>query len=248
MSDVQDHPEYRGLLAAVRAAPDDDLPRLVLADWLEEHESSEWAEFIRAQCEVERHPHAASIRADTYTDAEGVLPDWQRALTAARLARELWPAVAEELFAGELNEGQAALITSDGRCVFRHSQDSRPEYELRRGFVERVACPEAVWTHEVLHRPLGPLIVARQPVREVRLTGKRCHEPGHYWHASVDDKIIHTQLLPWNLAHRLTGCTSTNQTTNQHGRWQTWYYPSPEAAMAALSRAAIAWAEEQAGL
>ena len=59
MSDLQDHPEYRQLVNAVRAAPDDDLPRLVLADWLEEHDAPEWAEFIRVHCEAARHPHAA---------------------------------------------------------------------------------------------------------------------------------------------------------------------------------------------
>jgi uncharacterized protein (TIGR02996 family) len=39
-----------GLLRACKAAPDDDAPRLVLADWLEEHGDPERAEFIRLQC------------------------------------------------------------------------------------------------------------------------------------------------------------------------------------------------------
>jgi uncharacterized protein (TIGR02996 family) len=37
------------LLAAVAAAPDDDLPRLVYADWLDENGQPERAEFVRAQ-------------------------------------------------------------------------------------------------------------------------------------------------------------------------------------------------------
>jgi len=40
------------LLAAIRAAPDDDAPRLVYADWLDEHGEMERAEFIRVQCEL----------------------------------------------------------------------------------------------------------------------------------------------------------------------------------------------------
>src|SRR5688572_79052 len=40
------------LLQAVIANPDDDLPRLVYADWLEEHDQSERAQFIRLQCEL----------------------------------------------------------------------------------------------------------------------------------------------------------------------------------------------------
>jgi uncharacterized protein (TIGR02996 family) len=41
-------------LQAIRAAPDDDGPRLVYADWLDEHGDPARAEFIRVQCEVAR--------------------------------------------------------------------------------------------------------------------------------------------------------------------------------------------------
>jgi uncharacterized protein (TIGR02996 family) len=46
--------DERALLNAIIAAPDDDLPRLVYADWLEEHDRAERAEFIRVQCELRR--------------------------------------------------------------------------------------------------------------------------------------------------------------------------------------------------
>ena len=39
-------------LRTIRAAPHDDAPRLVYADWLEENGQSERAEFIRLQCEL----------------------------------------------------------------------------------------------------------------------------------------------------------------------------------------------------
>lgn len=42
------------LLAAVVAAPDDDTPRLVYADWLDDNGQAERAEFIRAQVRVAR--------------------------------------------------------------------------------------------------------------------------------------------------------------------------------------------------
>lgn len=45
------HPEERALLNAIFAAPDDDAPRLIYADWLDEHEREMRAEFIRLQCE-----------------------------------------------------------------------------------------------------------------------------------------------------------------------------------------------------
>jgi uncharacterized protein (TIGR02996 family) len=46
MDDVE-----RALLAAIIAEPEDDTPRLVYADWLDEHARPERAEFIRVQCE-----------------------------------------------------------------------------------------------------------------------------------------------------------------------------------------------------
>ena len=45
-----------GLLAAVRDNPDDDTPRLVYADWLQEHGGDDRAEFIRLQCAAARLP------------------------------------------------------------------------------------------------------------------------------------------------------------------------------------------------
>jgi uncharacterized protein (TIGR02996 family) len=41
-------------LAAIRENPDDDLPRLIFADWLDEHDEPERAEFIRVQVELAR--------------------------------------------------------------------------------------------------------------------------------------------------------------------------------------------------
>jgi uncharacterized protein (TIGR02996 family) len=47
------------LLFAVREDPEDDTPRLVLADWLEENGKHERAEFIRVQCQLARLPYPA---------------------------------------------------------------------------------------------------------------------------------------------------------------------------------------------
>jgi uncharacterized protein (TIGR02996 family) len=41
-------------LRAICASPDDDTPRLVFADWLDEHGDAKRAEFIRASCELEQ--------------------------------------------------------------------------------------------------------------------------------------------------------------------------------------------------
>src|SRR5262245_34964824 len=45
---------YPAFLAAIRDAPDDDLPRLVCADWLEDDSQADRAEFVRVQIELGR--------------------------------------------------------------------------------------------------------------------------------------------------------------------------------------------------
>jgi uncharacterized protein (TIGR02996 family) len=48
--------ESDSLFQAILANPDDDAPRLVYADWLDEHGRPERAEFIRVQCAMARLP------------------------------------------------------------------------------------------------------------------------------------------------------------------------------------------------
>ncbi len=43
-----------GFLEDITEHPDDDTPRLVYADWLDDHGQPERAEFIRVQCELAR--------------------------------------------------------------------------------------------------------------------------------------------------------------------------------------------------
>lgn len=71
------HPECVALLRACRAHPLDDTPRLVLADWLDEHDQSEFAEFIRLQCELaypsENHDRLQQLR---QRESELLLAHW----------------------------------------------------------------------------------------------------------------------------------------------------------------------------
>jgi uncharacterized protein (TIGR02996 family) len=48
--------EQADLYRAVLANPEDDAPRLIYADWLDEHGQPERAEFVRVQCATERIP------------------------------------------------------------------------------------------------------------------------------------------------------------------------------------------------
>ena len=45
-------PEEMAFLRAIDATPEDDVPRLVYADWLDDRGHGMRAEFIRLQCEI----------------------------------------------------------------------------------------------------------------------------------------------------------------------------------------------------
>src|SRR5438552_3447336 len=42
--------DQRGFWTAIRRKPEDDVPRLAYADWLDQHGDADRAEFIRVQC------------------------------------------------------------------------------------------------------------------------------------------------------------------------------------------------------
>ncbi len=83
-------PQLVALLAACRARPADDLPRLVLADWLDENGQPERAEFVRVQVEL-AHPTADVERIRRLKKREADLlaeyePDWTGGYRAAHAA------------------------------------------------------------------------------------------------------------------------------------------------------------------
>ena len=53
----------QALLAAIRANPDEDTPRLMYADWLDEHGRAKRAAYIRAAVECYRCEHADTAAA-----------------------------------------------------------------------------------------------------------------------------------------------------------------------------------------
>ncbi len=82
--------ENETFLEAIAANPEDDLVRLIYADWLEEHGQSDRSEFIRTQIELtridEHDPRRPGLRAREYSlldiyrrDWTSELPEWVRA-------------------------------------------------------------------------------------------------------------------------------------------------------------------------
>ena len=80
------NPTERALLDAVLATPEDDLPRLVYADWLEENGNPERAAFIRVQCSDaaagQYTSDAKSVR--FYRPYAGIGADWPNVTVSIR--------------------------------------------------------------------------------------------------------------------------------------------------------------------
>lgn len=111
--------EQRALWAAIRANPDDDLPRLVYADWCDENGDPARAEFIRVQCELARLP------ADQHVDGT---------LRSVLVARE-----------AELLTAHRNIWTREIRRVLRVDSDSRQRdwwsthVAFHRGFIKSLS-------------------------------------------------------------------------------------------------------------
>jgi uncharacterized protein (TIGR02996 family) len=108
------------LLAAIIAAPDDDTPRLVYADWLDENGQPERAEFIRLQIENTGKPMA----------------ERQREAELLRRSRKLWNKPFQALFPGGVFTYSRGFVTAL-RTEWRFYQTSLPAL-LRMSPIEQI--------------------------------------------------------------------------------------------------------------
>jgi uncharacterized protein (TIGR02996 family) len=86
--------EREAFMAAILASPEDDTPRLVFADWLDENGTEEEkarAALIRAQCRAEALPEGSGERRKLEREAKAILKDygdrWAKPLKDTRLAK-----------------------------------------------------------------------------------------------------------------------------------------------------------------
>src|SRR4051794_10352800 len=74
--------ERKALLSGILADPEDDGPRLVYADWLEEHGEADRAEFIRLQCRLattgEDDPQRAALQERAYSLEAEHREEWRQ--------------------------------------------------------------------------------------------------------------------------------------------------------------------------
>lgn len=134
--------EEQAFLDAIRDAPDDDTPRLVFADWLEEHGQPERAEFIRVQCELARIRADAAVAASSGT-GEGP----HRNMPSAEIRERC-----NELVAREWESWDASVLRWVPPWMLPQDEDVAYEqarhgtsWDFRRGFLSTVICSWADW-------------------------------------------------------------------------------------------------------
>jgi uncharacterized protein (TIGR02996 family) len=142
---------HQAFLQTIRESPDDDTPRLVYADWLEEHGDADRAEFIRLQIERSRLPgadpadrplrnRAVALLARHVQGWLGPLADWLHVSVKA-----------DTLVDQERNGDEVYRLGLDGRAVFR------------RGFVDQVVLSGTTFAH-------ADAVFGLQPVRCLTLS------------------------------------------------------------------------------
>jgi uncharacterized protein (TIGR02996 family) len=153
-TDMSD-PAAQALLAAVLARPDDDTPRLVYADWLEEQGDGTRAEFIRLQVELQ-------VRCGDESPPTLQTP---RDLGLYARSRELFNAHAHEWvehFAWVNKDGSVTAHPPGATAASVHGA----AYRFRRGFVEEASMAPASWL------AWGDRLLTEYPLRLVYLTSQ----------------------------------------------------------------------------
>lgn len=235
------HPTESAFLADILAKPDDDLPRLVFADWLDERDGPgdrERSEFIRVQVEL------AKIDAGlTRFDKES-----GPAITLRRREFVLFNEHCDRWFP---HPGLWGVSWGARLDAF----DPTPEqsaWKVRRGFVSEVRCTLADWCGQLevvdattlrgpasrvnmLHTTgIGPAVVRSHPVTSVVLVDREPLEISDgtcEWHrGSGAPHYIPNEIYSLiNAADGVIGKAAAGR----------------EAATSALSAALVAWANSQ---
>lgn len=160
--------DRQALLAAVLAAPEDDAPRIVYADFIEENGDevdAAHAELIRVQVGIAR------LNLELHSDEDC----WDARCPGCRERRAFEDRQASVLrnhpverdmvraFGVELKRGVSHGYGGFGANV------GAVRWEWARGFVETVLCPCDTWMR------YGPAVVRAAPVTRVELSDKRPH-------------------------------------------------------------------------
>lgn len=157
------------LLAAIRAHPNDDTPRLVFADWLDEQPNAldldrATAEFIRASCRPGRKPGYKMPTAGRnwlYANWARLVPNLMREHTPPSAGAQ---AVAvDHLSAGTIAVWPRLTIPRDMVRGYRAHEFVRVWLRFDRGFLTKWACLLR-WRTDV-----GTMLYVDQPIATMRI-------------------------------------------------------------------------------
>ena len=173
--------ERDAFIADICEHPEDDAPRLIFADWLDDHGEPDRAEFVRTQMELARCPQQIAwleqmpVESWTGDPVEGQL---LRRLDGLRhrerhLLSIHWPRWLHESFDSlAFDVGTSARDDNDfGVSLYSKQKGELGHFDcsFRRGFVAEVKLPLAVW---LVH---GPKLVRQQPIERVEVWDKEPH-------------------------------------------------------------------------
>jgi uncharacterized protein (TIGR02996 family) len=190
------------LLRAIFDAPEDDAPRLIYADWLEERGDADRAEFIRVQCELARLPPDDEGRAGLEARERSLLEDhsvdWSAPLFGMGTARVFRRGFVDE-------------VTMSVTAFFREAADllrlapirrlqlycDSPVTEGTTSGEMRSALPAMIGPSPLRELELRCAALSIAPVRDLlalpclsRLTSLRIHFSGPYIHPVSRDQLV----------------------------------------------------------
>lgn len=221
-----------GFIDAICRDPDDLTPRLVAADWLEEHGDTARAEFIRVQCELAElldgvqphHHHSLDMICDPDSPEDQA---WKH---------RVWKL--------QERERELSWITSHSDHCFG-LLPLPDDWTFRRGFVEEVACSKQLWLEH------GPRIVRAAPIRVVRVTDVKPWQTINLYsltteshhrvseHGNEDDSVFPEEWTDY--------MPQKSRTRWHHSLTKGSYWlKSPDDPLSDLFSAALAWARKEA--
>ena len=116
--------DAEAIFAGILADPDDDVPRLVFADWLEENGQADWAEFIRVQVEIESVPRSDPRHRDLARRSRKLLAD----------QKEVWLLPFQRLLPGclvKFERGFVSVVKATYSYVFFNAEQLWPLAPIR---------------------------------------------------------------------------------------------------------------------
>jgi len=228
------HPEAHNILQAIIAEPDNDLHRLAYADWCEENNQPERAEFIRLQIALwneQRDCNCGSTQGG-HTFRGGQHHNGPCAASQLRIeVNGKW--VRADLI--------AMTLWSANRCKWVGIGENHHPLEClaanlgqyARGFIRKVECTHDAWIEH------GKKICAEHPIEDVRLVDKTpVFYFGMYCYHSENAPFFHIEhgCLHPEIHKHLAGFT---QTVGNDPDWKD--YPTEVDAQIAVAKACIAY-------